>query len=87
MLALSDFMRCDMSVFGLIESNTLFTLRVIDTFFFFPVRVYHDKRLQFEEKSDRTKAWNVETSNDKDCVIKTLIIYIVQFEKYHVIIY
>lgn len=84
MLALSDFMRCDMSVFGLIESNTLFTLRVIDTF---PVRVYHDKRLQFEEKSDRTKPWNVETSNDKDCVIKTLIIYIVQFEKYHVIIY
>lgn len=74
-----------MSVFGLIESSTLFTLRVIDTFFF-PVRVYHYKRLQFEEKSDRTKAWNVETSNDKDCVIKTLIIYIVQFEKYYVII-
>lgn len=85
MLALSNFMRCDMSVFGLIESSTLFTLRVIDTFFF-PVRVYHYKRLQFEEKSDRTKAWNVETSNDKDCVIKTLIIYIVQFEKYYVII-
>ena len=74
-----------MSVFGLIESSTLFTSRVIDTFFF-PVRVYHHKRLQFEEKSDRTKAWNVETSNDKDCVIKTLIIYIVQFEKYYVII-
>ena len=36
MLALSDFMRYDMSVFGLIESSTLFTLRVIDTFFFFP---------------------------------------------------